>query len=109
MRDWYKLMAAFIVLMAATVLVLGGLGDLQEDHRVMLSLKDNGRNDQGASGCVRDNQTCPWQLEIISVCGKDDLSCPDAQGQKGEASVSCLPGSSHPDSPGREDLSRARG
>ncbi|MCE5275273.1 MAG: hypothetical protein ABFD70_01645 [Syntrophaceae bacterium] len=109
MRDWYKLMAAFIILMSATVLALGGLEDLQEAHRVMLSLQNHACGDQEASFSLRDNPPCPWQLEFITIGAGEDLTGPGAPGQTGEASVSCLPGRSHPDSPGLEGQPRFRG
>lgn len=109
MRDWYTLMAAFIILMSATFVVLGGLEDLQEEHREMLSLKSHAGDDQEASLSLRDNPPCPWHLDSITIGAGEDLPATGVEGQTGEASVSCLPGRRHPDSPGREGQPQFRG
>jgi hypothetical protein len=74
MRVWYVLMATFITLMIASALLLGGLGDLRENHQVTLSQMDDIYNVQETSHRGRNTSSYPWQLDFITLGTKSEIA-----------------------------------
>ena len=75
MRVWYVLMASFLILMAALVLLLGSLDCLKENHRVTLTQMDGAVIAQGAYRSEQENLPCPLQLEFITLRTNKERAC----------------------------------
>ena len=65
MRVWYILMATFITLMIAMVIVLGSLGDIQGNHWSMPFQMNSAYCAQEATRV--ETSAYPWQLEYIAL------------------------------------------
>jgi hypothetical protein len=74
MRVWYVLMATFITLMIASVLLLVSLGDLRENQQVTLSQMDGIYNVQDASFREQSISSYPWQLDFITLGTKSEIA-----------------------------------
>jgi hypothetical protein len=72
MRVWYVLMATFITLMIAMVILLGGLGDIQENHWAMPSQMNSAYGAQEASRT--ETSAYPWQLDDITLGTKLEIA-----------------------------------
>jgi hypothetical protein len=73
MRIWYILMATFITLMIAMVILFGSLGDIQGNHWSMPSQLDSAYGAQEASRV--ETSTYPWQIEYITLGTNVGIAC----------------------------------
>ena len=65
MRAWYVLMATFITLMIAMVIILGGLGDIQGSHWAMPFHRNSAYGVQEVSRT--ETSAYPWQLDYVTL------------------------------------------
>ncbi len=72
MRAWYILMATFITLMIAIVILLGGLGDIQGNHWVMPSQMNSAYGVQEVSRT--ETSAYPWQLDYVTLGTKVEIA-----------------------------------
>ena len=74
MRVWYVLMATFLILMVAFVLLLGSLDCLKENHRFTLTQMDGTLIAQEAYRSEQKTLPCPWQLDFITLRTNDEIA-----------------------------------
>ena len=72
MRVWYVLMATFISLMIAMVILLGGFGDIQGYHWAMPYQMNSACDAQVASRTR--TSAYPWQLDYITLGTKVEVA-----------------------------------
>ncbi|MGD0821046.1 MAG: hypothetical protein ABSA71_09915 [Desulfomonilia bacterium] len=72
MRAWYILMATFITLIMAMVILLGNLGDIQGNHWAMPSQMNGAYGAQVASRT--ETSAYPWQLDYITLGTKVEIA-----------------------------------
>ena len=72
MRAWYILMATFITLIMAMVILLGNLGDIQGNHWAMSSQMNGAYATQVVSRT--ESSAYPWQLDYITLGTKVEIA-----------------------------------
>ncbi len=72
MRVCYVLMASFITLLIAMVILLGGLGDIQGNHWAMPSQMNSAYGAQEASRT--GTSAYPWQLDYVTLGTKVEIA-----------------------------------
>ena len=72
MRAWYILMATFITLIMAMVILLGNLADIQGNHWAMPSQMNGAYSDQVVSHT--ETSAYPCQLDYITLGTKVEIA-----------------------------------